>query len=296
MNAAERVRPNLRHHEPMSRHTSWRVGGPADVYFEPQDLPQLQAFLADLPAGMPLLWVGLGSNLLVRDGGFRGAVVCLGKGFAGIEPLDERTLRAGAAVPCAKLAQHLGRVGLAGGEFLAGIPGTVGGALAMNAGAHGGETWQRVRAALTVDRHGNTHRRTPADYRIAYRSVEGPPDEWFIGAEFAFEPSTPQQVQAAIHALLRRRAATQPLRQANAGSVFRNPPGDHAARLIEAANLKGLTVGRAQVSTVHANFIVNLGGARAADIETLIDTVQQRVEAAFGVRLEPEVRRVGEAV
>lgn len=296
MNAAERVRPNLRHHESMSRHTSWRVGGPADVYFEPQDLPQLQAFLADLPAGMPLLWVGLGSNLLVRDGGFRGAVVCLGKGFAGIEPLDERTLRAGAAVPCAKLAQHLGRVGLAGGEFLAGIPGTVGGALAMNAGAHGGETWQRVRAALTVDRHGNTHRRTPADYRIAYRSVEGPPDEWFIGAEFAFEPADAESVQAAIHALLRRRAATQPLRQANAGSVFRNPPGDHAARLIEAANLKGLTIGRAQVSTVHANFIVNLGGARAADIETLIDTVQQRVEAAFGVRLEPEVRRVGEAV
>ena len=296
MNAAERVRPNLRHHEPMARHTSWRVGGPADVYFEPQDLPQLQAFLADLPAGMPLLWVGLGSNLLVRDGGFRGAVVCLGKGFAGIEPLDDRTLTAGAAVPCAKLAQHLGRVGLAGGEFLAGIPGTVGGALAMNAGAHGGETWQRVQAALTVDRRGNTHRRTPADYRIAYRSVEGPPDEWFIGAEFAFEPADAESVQAAIRALLRRRAATQPLRQANAGSVFRNPPGDHAARLIEAANLKGLTIGQAQVSTVHANFIVNLGGARAADIETLIDTVQQRVEAAFGVRLEPEVRRVGEAV
>ncbi|HBL31579.1 MAG TPA: chorismate synthase [Acidobacteria bacterium] len=146
----------------------------------------------------------------------------------------------------------------------------------------------------TIDRAGNVHRRTPADYRIAYRSVAGPPDEWFIGAEFAFEPADAEQVQAAIHALLRRRAATQPLRQANAGSVFRNPPGDHAARLIEAAGLKGLTVGKAQVSTVHANFIVNLGGARAADIETLIDTLQQRVAAAFGVRLEPEVRRVGE--
>ena len=293
--AAEIARPRLRHHEPMARHTSWRVGGPADVYFEPHDLPELQAFLAGLPAGTPLLWVGLGSNLLVRDAGFRGAVVCLGKGFAGIEPIDERTLTAGAAVPCAKLAQHLGRAGLAGGEFLAGIPGTVGGALAMNAGAHGGETWQRVRAVQTIDRAGNVHRRTPADYRIAYRSVEGPADEWFIGAEFAFEPADAEQVQAAIHALLRRRAATQPLRQANAGSVFRNPPGDHAARLIEAAGLKGLTVGKAQVSTVHANFIVNLGGARAADIETLIDTLQQRVEAAFGVRLEPEVRRVGEA-
>jgi UDP-N-acetylmuramate dehydrogenase len=294
--AAEIVRPHLRHDEPMARHTSWRVGGPADIYFEPHDLPELRTFLAELPAGTPLLWVGLGSNLLVRDGGFRGAVVCLGKGFAGIESLDDRTLTAGAAVPCAKLAQHLGRAGLAGGEFLAGIPGTVGGALAMNAGAHGGETWQRVRAVQTIDRTGHVHRRTPADYRIAYRSVEGPVDEWFIGAEFSFEPADAESVQAAIHALLRRRAATQPLRQANAGSVFRNPPGDHAARLIEAAGLKGLTVGKAQVSTVHANFIVNLGGARAADIETLIDTLQQRVEATFGVRLEPEVRRVGEAV
>lgn len=293
--AAELVRPHLRHHEPMSRHTSWRVGGPADIYVEPQDLPELQAFLAGLPARTPLLWVGLGSNLLVRDGGFRGAVVCLGKGFANIETLDDTRLRAGAAVPCAKLAQHLGRAGLAGGEFLAGIPGTLGGALAMNAGAHGGETWQHVRAVTTIDRDGAVYTRTPADYRIAYRSVEGPAGEWFLGAEFGFEPSTAEQVQAAIHTLLRRRAATQPLRQANAGSVFRNPPGDHAARLIEAAGLKGLTVGKAQVSTVHANFIINLGGARAADIETLIDTLQQRVEAAFGVRLEPEVRRVGEA-
>lgn len=293
--AAELARPHLRHHEPMARHTSWRVGGPADIYIEPRDLPELRAFLADLPPGTPLLWVGLGSNLLVRDGGFRGAVVCLGKGFAGIEARDDARLHAGAGLPCAKLAQHLGRTGLGGGEFLAGIPGTIGGALAMNAGAHGGETWQRVRAVTTIDRNGAVHTRTPDDYRIAYRSVQGPADEWFLGAEFAFEPAPPEQVQAAIHALLRRRAATQPLRQANAGSVFRNPPSDHAARLIEAAGLKGLTIGKAQVSTLHANFIVNLGGARAADIEALIDTLQQRVEAAFGVRLEPEVRRVGEA-
>ncbi|WP_372695300.1 UDP-N-acetylmuramate dehydrogenase [Immundisolibacter sp.] len=293
--AAEQTRAALRHNEPMARHTSWRVGGPADTYFEPPDLPALQAFLVDLPAGTPLLWIGLGSNLLVRDGGFRGAVVCLGKSFAAIEPLGETRLRAGAGLPCAKLAQHCGRQGLAGGEFLAGVPGTVGGALAMNAGAHGGETWQCVQAVRTIGRDGVVHQRTPADFRVAYRSVSGPVDEWFLAAEFGFEHAPPSQVQAAIHALLRRRAATQPLRQANAGSVFRNPPGDHAARLIEATGLKGLTRGRAQVSERHANFIVNLGGARAADIEALIDDVQARVEAATGVRLEPEVRRVGEA-
>ncbi len=296
MNAAAHAdRPTVRHHEPMARHTSWRVGGPADIYCEPHDLPQLQEFLAGLPADIPLLWIGLGSNLLVRDGGFRGAVVCLGKGFAGIQMLADGRLRAGAGLPCARLAQHCGRTGLAGGEFLAGIPGTVGGALAMNAGAHGGETWQRVTAVQTIDRAGTLHRRLPDEYRIAYRSVSGPPGEGFVAAEFAFEAAPAEQVQAAIHALLRRRAATQPLRQANAGSVFRNPPGDFAARLIEAAGLKGLSCGRAQVSAMHANFIVNLGGARATDIETLIDTVQARVEAASGVRLEPEVRRVGEA-
>ncbi len=292
--AAHATRPHVRHHEPMARHTSWRVGGPADIYCEPQDLPELQAFLADLAINVPVLWMGLGSNLLVRDGGVRGAVVCLGKAFASIEILADGQLRAGAGLPCAKLAQHCGRTGLAGGEFLAGIPGTVGGALAMNAGAHGGETWQRVRAVQTIDRAGMLHRRLPSDYRIGYRSVEGPAGECYLAAEFAFEPAPVEQVQTAIHALLRRRAATQPLRLANAGSVFRNPPGDFAARLVEAAGLKGLTRGRAQVSEKHANFIVNLGGASAADIEALIDEVQARVQAASGISLVPEVRRVGE--
>ena len=287
-------RGELRTDEPMSRHTSWRVGGPARQYYIPLDMDDLSVFLQQLDPEEPLLWVGLGSNLLVRDGGFAGTVICLHGAVTELEWLDDSVLRAGAGVTCAKAARVSTRAGLTGIEFLAGIPGTVGGALAMNAGAFGGETWSHVISVETIDRAGGLHTREPGAYRIGYRSVQGPADEWFLAAHFALARGDAEQAQARIRELLDRRGATQPVQQPSCGSVFRNPPGDHAARLIEASGLKGRRIGGAQVSEKHANFIVNTGDATAADIEMLMNQVQGTVEQQQGIRLETEVRIVGE--
>lgn len=284
----------LRFDEPMDRHVSWRAGGRARRFYQPVDLADLCAFLHDLDPQEPLLWVGLGSNLLVRDGGFPGTVIMLFGTLTELDWLDAQLLRAEAGVSCAKVARTASRAGLTGVEFLAGIPGTMGGALAMNAGAFGGETWEHVAAVETVDRRGERHTRTPDDYRVGYRSVTGPADEWFVAAHLTLERGDTAQAQARIRELLERRGATQPVQQFSCGSVFRNPPGDHAARLIEACGLKGRRVGGAQVSEKHANFIVNTGNASAADIETLLLQVQGTVEREQGVRLETEVRIVGE--
>ncbi|HFE32402.1 MAG TPA: UDP-N-acetylmuramate dehydrogenase, partial [Gammaproteobacteria bacterium] len=204
--------------------------------------------------------------------------------------------RAEAGVSCAKVARFAARHGLTGAEFLAGIPGTLGGALAMNAGAFGGETWSIVRAVETLDRHGQRHRRTPDEYEIGYRHVRGPVGEWFVAAELQLCPGDTEAGQARIKELLARRGATQPTKQANAGSVFRNPEGDYAARLIEACGLKGVCEGAACVSEKHANFIVNTGGATAAQMEALIQRVADTVERQQGVRLVREVHIVGEAL
>jgi len=287
-------RGELRFDEPMDRHTSWRAGGRARRYFQPADLAELRAFLAQLPADEPLLWVGLGSNLLVRDGGFAGTVLMLHGALTELEWLDAQLLRAGAGVTCAKVARTASRAGLVGVEFLAGIPGTMGGALAMNAGAFGGETWQHVAAVETVDRAGRLHTRTPGEFRIGYRSVSGVPGEWFVAAHLLLEKGDADAAQARIRELLAQRSASQPVQEFSCGSVFRNPPGDHAARLIEACGLKGRMQGGAQVSEKHANFIINTGTATAQDIETLLLQVQGTVEQRLGVRLEPEVRIVGE--
>lgn len=299
MMAAKRIqglRGELLHDEPLARHTSWRAGGPARAFYTPADLDDLADFLAALPVDEELLWIGLGSNLLVRDGGFPGTVVSTFGGMSGLQMIDERTLRAEAGVACAKVARFMTRHGLTGGEFLAGIPGSMGGALAMNAGAFGGETWQYVAAVETVDRRGERRLRTPADYETGYRHVAGPADEWFVAAQLRFEHGDSAAAQARIKQLLERRAATQPTNQPSCGSVFRNPPGDHAARLIEACGLKGHCIGKACVSEKHANFIINTGGARAADIEALIAHVRATVEREHGVRLIPEVRIVGVVV
>jgi UDP-N-acetylmuramate dehydrogenase len=280
--------------EPLSRHTSWHVGGPAEVFFNPRDLTDLTAFLRAAPAGVPIQWIGLGSNLLVRDGGLRGIVISTHGTLGALERIDPTRVRAEAGVACARLARQCLQWGLGPAEFFAGIPGTLGGALAMNAGAFGGETWEHVRAVETIDRAGRTRRREAAEYRIGYRRVIAPvAEEWFIGAELAFE-HRPGAHTGEVRALLARRRASQPIGEWSCGSVFTNPPGDHAARLIEAAGLKGFRIGDASVSHKHANFIINHGRASAADLERLIEHVRAEVQRVHGIALSPEVRIVGE--
>jgi UDP-N-acetylmuramate dehydrogenase len=280
--------------EPMARHNSWRAGGAADRYFEPADIDDLAAFLPTLPAAEPILWIGLGSNLLVRDGGIRGTVINTTIGLGRCEWIGDGVLHAEAGVPCAKIAKLASKAQRGGAEFLAGIPGSMGGALAMNAGAFGGETWDLVTRVETIDRSGQRRWRGRAEFDIAYRQVRRPAGEWFIVAELAFKADRDRQGEARIRDLLGRRASTQPLGLPSCGSVFRNPPGDFAGRLIEACGLKGERIGGAAVAERHANFIVNDGKATAADIESLIERVREKVRAAHGVELVPEVCIVGE--
>lgn len=287
--------PRIRREEPMSRHTSWHVGGPAEIYFVPDSRAELASFLRSLPSEVPVCWVGLGSNLLVRDGGIRGVVIGTQGTLDRLDRRSQHTVYAEAGTACARIARQCIKWGLGPAEFFAGIPGTLGGALAMNAGAFGGETWRHVLEVETVDRRGRVHRRAAGEYRVGYRHVEPPqPEEWFVSATLRFE-KRPMAHESEVRELLERRRATQPIGEWSCGSVFTNPPGDHAARLIESAGLKGFAVGGASVSTKHANFIINHGSATAADIETLIERVRETVERMHGVSLHPEVRIVGEA-
>jgi len=295
------LRGTLRSGEPMARHVSWRAGGHAARFYAPADLEDLQGFLAQLPPREPILFAGLGSNLLVRDGGYAGTVVLTHA--AGLHPrMLGGQLYADAGVAAPKVARFAARHDLAHAEFLAGIPGTVGGALAMNAGCYGGETWDLVARAVTIDRQGRLRTRAREEFEVGYRHCalrDGRrlgEDEWFTGAWFALHPGDGEVARGRIRELLVRRIAAQPLSLPNAGSVFRNPPGDHAARLIEACGLKGLARGGACVSEMHANFIVNPERrASAADIEGLIHEVRARVAERFAVDLIPEVRIVGDA-
>ena len=287
------LRGQLFVNEPMARHTSWRVGGPADRLYIPADLDDLAAFMKSLPPQEAVHWVGLGSNLLVRDGGVRGTVIMTSGALSALGVLREGVVRAEAGVASAKVARFCADRGMVGAEFLAGIPGTVGGALAMNAGAFGGETWKIVAAVETIDRHGERHTRQSTDYQIDYRKVTGPQNEWFVAAHFRLGAGETAQGKTLIKTLLAKRGATQPTQLPNAGSVFKNPTGNFAARLIESCGLKGACEGKACVSDLHANFIVNTGGATAADIERLIAHVQAEVEKRHGIRLETEVRVIG---
>jgi UDP-N-acetylmuramate dehydrogenase len=290
------LRGELRHGEPMSRHVSWRAGGTADRFYVPADLDDLAAFLRQLPPEEPLLFVGLGSNLLVRDGGWRGTVVLM-HGAKRRPAMDGGLIYAEAGVASPKVARFAALHDLEGAEFLAGVPGSIGGALAMNAGCYGGETWDLVDRVLTVDRAGALRQRPKEDFDIGYRQCtpKAPGEEWFAAAWFRLEPGDGDTSRGVMKELLARRIATQPLSLPNAGSVFRNPPRDHAARLIELCGLKGFARGGARVSEKHANFIVNPeGAARAADIEWLIQHVQRIVYQMKGVVLQTEVRIVGE--
>jgi UDP-N-acetylmuramate dehydrogenase len=294
MPVAEKFLARVRRNEPMSRHTSWHAGGPAEIYFTPRDRNDLRAFLHTVPPDTPIHFVGLGSNLLVRDGGIRGVVVATQDALLRLERVDETTVYSEAGVPCARIARQCLQWQLAGAEFFAGIPGTLGGALAMNAGAFGKETWSCVVSVETLDRHGAQHLRVAGEYSVSYRHVVAThPEEWFAAARMSFTHQ-PDIDDSQLRDLLARRRQTQPIGEWSCGSVFRNPPGDHAARLIEAAGLKGLRVGDASVSLKHANFIINHGAATAADLERLLLKVQQEVREAHGIALQPEVRIIGE--
>ena len=284
----------LRFNEPLSKHTSWRVGGIAQQFYRAKDVADLALFLSQLPQDEPLLWLGLGSNLLVRDGGFAGTVISTVGTLQNLE-IAGTTINAEVGVYCGKLAKKSARSGLTGAAFLAGIPGTLGGALAMNAGAHNSDTWALVVEVTTIDRQGQLHIRQPEEFNVGYRHVELPQGEWFASAKLNLAVGNADDEAEQIKQLLKRRNISQPTNQPCAGSVFRNPEGDFSGRLIELCELKGLAIGGASVSQKHANFIVNDGTATAADIEALILLVQQKVQQATGVELMPEVHIIGEA-
>ena len=293
------LRGRLTHDASLAKYTSWRAGGTADTLYVPADRDDLARFLAQLPADEPVLAIGLGSNTLVRDGGVRGTVVVMHNPGATLAVADG-LIYADAGLACPKLARFAANHGCAEAEFLAGIPGTVGGALAMNAGCYGGETWRYVVRVEVLRRDGVFEIRTPADYIVGYRSVKNADahtmDGIFTAGWFRFPEGDADAARDRIRELLARRILAQPLDLPNAGSVFRNPPNDHAARLIETCGLKGHAIGGTRVSEKHANFIVNPHGfAKAADIEALITFVRDTVRAKTGVELEQEVRIVGEA-
>jgi UDP-N-acetylenolpyruvoylglucosamine reductase len=280
----------------MRRYTSWRAGGRSDCMYQPADLADLAEFMRTLPARERLWTIGLGSNLLIRDGGLRGTALMLHAALTELHIEEDGLVYAQAGVPGAKVARFAALHSLGGAEFFAGIPGTVGGMLAMNAGCYGGEIWERVERVQVIGRGGMLLERTPADYQIAYRHVQlhAASEEYFVGAWLRLPPGDSVAARTEIKSLLAKRIASQPLNLPNAGSVFRNPPHDFAARLIEQCGLKGRRIGWAQVADKHANFIVNLGAATAADIEQLIGEVQQIVQLKTGIRLHCEVRIIGE--
>jgi len=289
--------------EPMSRHTSWRAGGVAKQYVQARSLAALAAFVATLDKDEKLLWLGLGSNTLVRDAGFNGTVIATQGVMNQLELLDEdgsdeSRVYVGAGVASAKLARFCSKHNLAGAEFFAGIPGLVGGALAMNAGAFGGETWPLVIEVETLNHKGEITKRQASEFEYGYRFVKGLQNEWFVSATLRLEKQQTKENTRNnaidIKQLLAKRAVSQPTGVASCGSVFRNPEGAYAAQLIEDCDLKGKRIGGAVVSEKHANFIINENNATAADIETLIQLIQKTVKDKHGILLQTEVKIVGE--
>lgn len=295
MDAIEKtvLRGELLRHENLANYTSWRAGGPADILYLPADLADLAAFLHAIPADAPVTWLGLGSNTLVRDGGIEGIVIITQGALNEVSQPEPFKVRAEAGVSAGQLARYSARLGLKGLEFMAGIPGTVGGALAMNAGCFGGETWNYVEAVETIDRHGQIRLRKAEEFKVSYRHVSGLNTEWFVAGHFSLQAGDKKVSLEAIRTLLDKRNATQPTGTANCGSVFRNPPGTYAGKLIEECGLKGKTKGGACISEKHANFIINENHATSAEIETLIYEVGETVFTQTGIRLIPEIHIIG---
>ncbi len=289
------MRGTLLRDEPMAAHTSWRTGGRAARYYVPADIDDLSLFLSRLEDDEVILWVGLGSNLLVRDGGVKGTVIAI-TGILNELILQASGVKVGAGLSCAKAARFSAGHGMTGAEFLAGIPGTIGGALAMNAGAFGSEMWDIVTNVETINRRGEKKLRQAGEFETAYRSVNIASDEWFVSAELKLQNDKDQVARSNIRELLAKRAASQPTGELSCGSVFRNPQDDYAARLIESCGLKGKTIGGARVSEKHANFIINTGTASATDIENLILHIQKTVQEQCRVELQTEVHIVGESL
>lgn len=297
----------LKLNELLSRYTTWRIGGAAECFYQPANETDLQQLLKMLPANTAINWIGLGSNLLIRDGGIKGVVIytngvlneldinCSAQGKN-----SQCLISAQAGVPCAIFARKAANESINGAEFLSGIPGTIGGALAMNAGAFGGETWRYVQSVQMIDRQGEISSHTADDFAIQYRQVRmkdgSAIKQWFLSAVFSFTRDAQGLMQSKqeIKRLLKHRAETQPTQQANAGSVFKNPANDYAARLIERCGLKGEAVNDAQISAKHANFIINKGAARAEDVEALINKIKNAVYAQYQINLETEVRIIGD--
>ncbi len=287
------ARGRLAANAPIGPLTWFRVGGPAEVMFRPADRDDLANFLAALPSDVPVTAIGVGSNLLVRDGGVRGVVVRLGRGFAEIEA-DGEEVRAGAGALDLNVALTAAEAGIAGLEFLSGIPGTVGGGFRTNAGAYGSEFKDALASAEAVDRQGRVHRVAAADLGLSYRHSDMPPDWIITGARFRGRRGEPAAIAERLRAIQQAREAAQPIRARTGGSTFANPPGRRAWELIDAAGCRGFAWGGALVSEKHANFLINAGDATAADIEALGEEVRRRVFASFGISLEWEIRRIGE--
>lgn len=297
------LRGEMRIDESMRKHTSWRAGGEAARFYKPADLDDLAECVQRLPSDEPIYFIGLGSNLLVRDGGWQGTIVALHSRLKDLLLIEQNEqgglVYVNAGVACAKVARFTALHNLTGAEFLAGIPGTMGGALAMNAGCYGSETWEIVEQVQVLDRKGQLHERQPNEYDVGYRHVavkdnlQG--EEWFVGGWLRLKHGNQATSIQQIKELLVTRIKSQPLNLPNSGSVFRNPVGSYAARLIESCGLKGFSVGGAMVSPKHANFITNTGSATAADIEEVIQTVQSIVKNKKGIELIQEVRIIGES-
>ncbi len=290
------MKGTLLKNEPLAKYTSWRVGGPAEQMYLPKGKEDLIEFLAEIPGDEKIYWLGMGSNLLVRDGGIQGIVINTRKQLKVMNLIDSEKVYVEAGAGCANVARFCTQSGLTGAEFLAGIPGTIGGALKMNAGAFSCETWDIVESVEMINANGQVTEKKSKYFEVGYRSVKGLNEEWFLSVVLKLKKGKSEVIQKNIKTLLKKRANTQPTNKPTCGSVFKNPPGDYAARLIEACGLKGFVMGGACVSEKHANFIENMGQATAADIESLIAYIEKQVLQQHGIALQTEVCKAGDAL